>query len=186
MRVRLTRNVEDVQGVVEDSLARVLQHPVIARRIAKVLAGEVRRADHYGPGDAIGLFQRRRPDAVQRRTHATEVGEVQFLARMLLLVAAQRNQPLSPVEIAVGKQRVAPLGPNEDIEIGEIVWGVAQAVGGLRQHGSDQQRLQGSLTSRILPERGARQQDKGIYGEDVPVANVDARKNREEEKNGWE
>ena len=56
---------------------------------------------------------------------------------MLLLIVAQRDQSLSPIEIAIGQQPPAILRANEDVEVGKIVGRVTQRIGGIEAERED-------------------------------------------------
>src|SRR5579871_5215817 len=95
--------MEHVQRMIED-LSRVLQQPMVAIRVVEQLAGEVGDADDDGAGHPVGWVELNVADAIELRVDGAEVVEVKGVVRMCVLIVAQSDQALAPIEVAVAEQ----------------------------------------------------------------------------------
>src|SRR5271165_1140857 len=82
------RNFEHVQAVVQDTLPRVPQKPVVACRVLQELPRQMRCANHDSSGCPVILFQRNITDSVPGRILQAVVGQMDDLVRVLGLVVA--------------------------------------------------------------------------------------------------
>jgi len=71
---------------------------------------------------------------------------------MLLLVGAQRDQSLSPIQVAVGEQPPGVFGLHEDIEIRQIIGRGAKSVRSIQAKRNYHDRDGGGHAPRCRPQ----------------------------------
>jgi len=67
-------------------------------------------------------------DTVELGIDGAEIGEMDGFARMLLLVFAECDQTLAPIDIAVAEEFVAGCGLDERSEVRKIVGGITESI----------------------------------------------------------
>src|SRR6185437_8773729 len=174
----LRRDLENVQAVVKHCFLRIAQHPVVSIEIMEHLPRHLRGAHHDGCAcDSLVLRQLLHPQTISSRIHTAEISEVNLFLWVHVLVTAQGQQTLSPVQVAVAQQLVTPVRGNERREVREVVGSVAQSVSGIKcysQHYQGQNQVR--APRQLRPPSGHKQQDEGIHGQDVAVADVNVGK----------
>ncbi len=113
-----------VQGAVWTGL----QEPSITRRIGQVLSRQHCGAYHNGAGWMVPGRQRQGMYAVQRWIHTAPICQMDGHIRVLEFVFLQRQQPLSPVHIAVAQELISLILFNKEIEIRKVAGTIAETV----------------------------------------------------------
>ena len=118
LRSRLRwRNVEDPKSVIQDGLARILQHPPETLWVPERVPGQIHGAHNHGSSRATRLAELRISDPIDFRVHAAEIRKMNVLGGMLLLIFVQCDQAGSPINVAVGKQRPGLIRIHENVEV---------------------------------------------------------------------
>src|SRR5208337_1526200 len=94
--------VEDPQRVIEHLSWLIGPQPAITVAVVQHLPGKATCAGNHGSAHILFRRERCGANAVEGWIDRSEVGQMQRFVGMLLLVVTQRQQTLSPIEIAVG------------------------------------------------------------------------------------
>src|SRR5208337_4070018 len=122
--VGLIWHIKNVQAVVQDRLRGILKHPMVGVWIREGLPRQITRADNNCPRSALVGHQGDSPYPVHGRVNVSEVCEMNRHAWVRLLIVAQRDEAFAPIHVAVAQKPVTVGGPDEGVEVREIVWRV--------------------------------------------------------------
>ena len=181
--MRLLRHLKDVQGMIEDFGFRIFEDPVIAIGVVEELTGKVVGADDDGASDALIGCQGSVADTVELGIDGTEISEVDGLAGMLLLVFAERDQTLAPIDIAVAQELIAGRGFHKGSEVRKVVRRVTQDVRSLKDDQCKKEKQDGATLTGELPQCADPKQCEGIDQKYVALAQVNLRENGDNEIN---
>jgi len=128
------------------------QEPAIRLGIVKNLSRQTSGASNNRAASRLVWRQGNSLDPIQLRIDRSEISEVQRLAWVKLFVLVQRQQPLTPIQIAVTQQLPAVLRPDKDIEIGEIIGRIAQRICRIQAERQHDQRCRRAMFARVFPD----------------------------------
>src|SRR5262249_32809278 len=153
----------------------IAQHPTIGSRVVQVLTGEMGCADDDRSCGPLAFTEQSRTNAVLPWIDATEVRERDRFVRMLPLVLPERQQPLSPIQVAVGQQSPALTRTDAGHEIRQVIGRVTKRVAGLQRDNRDEQncRWAAKPTRERRPRASCPNHEEWKNRQDVPIADIE-------------